>query len=146
MRRYFTLEEANAILPLVVGRLEQAIHVRAELAMVRTWLEGLARRVSERGGLLMNREEFLGRRARQEALAARLQELISEIESLGCQVKDLDAGLVDFPTFYNGSEVLLCWKLGEPAIDYWHGTQEGFRGRRVIDPEFIRNHRGDPPN
>ncbi len=134
------------MLPLVGGQLEQAVHVRAELSAVTEWLEELARRVSERGGLLMDRQEFLGRRARQEALRARLRELVGEIQSFGCQVKDLESGLLDFPTLYNGSEVLLCWKLGEPGIEYWHATGEGFRGRRAIDQNFLQNHRGDPPN
>jgi hypothetical protein len=58
-------------------------------------------------------------------------------------VKDLDIGLVDFPTTFNGVEVYLCWKLGEPGIEFWHGVEEGFRGRKPIDREFLENHRGD---
>jgi hypothetical protein len=59
-------------------------------------------------------------------------------------VKDLDTGLVDFPTMYRGVEVCLCWKLGEGAIGYWHGVDEGFRGRKPIDQDFRDQHRGDP--
>ena len=51
--------------------------------------------------------------------------------------------LVDFPTLFKGVEVYLCWKLGEPAIDFWHGIDEGFRGRKPIDKEFLDHHRGD---
>ena len=62
------------------------------------------------------------------------------MERSGAQIKDLDIGLIDFLTMYRGREVLLCWKLGEEGIGYWHGTEEGFRGRKPIDDEF-REHR-----
>jgi hypothetical protein len=55
-------------------------------------------------------------------------------------VKDLDIGLVDFPTVFRGVEVCLCWKLGEPRIGYWHGAEEGFRGRKPIDQDFLAHH------
>jgi hypothetical protein len=58
-------------------------------------------------------------------------------------VKDLDIGLIDFPTLFHGVEVYLCWKLDEPAIEFWHGVDEGFRGRKAIDRDFRDNHRGD---
>jgi hypothetical protein len=54
--------------------------------------------------------------------------------------------LIDFPALYQGREVLLCWKLGEDRIAFWHGVDEGFRGRKPIDDEFRENHRGDSPN
>jgi hypothetical protein len=54
------------------------------------------------------------------------------ITGLGIQIKDLDTGLIDFPTMYQGEEVLLCWRLGEPAIGYWHTYQDGFLGRRPV--------------
>ena len=58
-------------------------------------------------------------------------------------VKDLDVGLVDFPTLFRGEEVYLCWRMDEDDIDYWHGVHEGFAGRRPIDQQFIDNHRGE---
>ena len=61
-------------------------------------------------------------------------------------VKDLDVGLIDFPTLYRGEEVYLCWKLGETGIQYWHGIDEGFRGRKKIDRDFLDNHKGESPN
>ena len=61
----------------------------------------------------------------------------------GCLVKDLDKGLVDFPTLFRGEEVYLCWKMDEPAIQFWHSVEEGFSGRKQIDQEFRDNHRGD---
>jgi hypothetical protein len=57
-------------------------------------------------------------------------------------VKDLDIGLIDFPTLFRGREVYLCWRMGETGIRYWHG-EEGFRGRKEIDRDFLDNHSAD---
>jgi hypothetical protein len=62
---------------------------------------------------------------------------------MGVLVKDLDTGLVDFPTLFRGVEVYLCWKLGENGIEFWHGVEEGFRGRKSIDQDFLDHHEGD---
>ena len=67
-----------------------------------------------------------------EVLAAELVECIDGIQALGAQVKDLDTGLVDFPSLRDGQEVLLCWRVGEPEIAFWHHPEEGFAGRRPL--------------
>jgi hypothetical protein len=82
-------------------------------------------------------------RSRRDKAATELNQAVEKVHSYGCQVKDLRMGLVDFPTLYRGQEVLLCWKLGEEGIRFWHGLEEGFRGRKAIDSEFLSNHRGD---
>jgi hypothetical protein len=64
-----------------------------------------------------------------EAVAA----CVEELHALGVQVKDLDEGLVDFPAVREGEEVLLCWRVGEAEVGYWHGLADGFAGRRPID-------------
>ena len=61
-------------------------------------------------------------------------------------VKDLDSGLIDFPTLFRGDEVYLCWKLGESGIGFWHKIEDGFPGRKPIDQDFKDNHRGEIPN
>ena len=73
------------------------------------------------------------------AVAAEVQQastelvaVVDELQGLGVQVKDLDRGLVDFPCLHRGSEVLLCWELGEDEVAYWHGTEEGYAGRRPL--------------
>jgi hypothetical protein len=68
---------------------------------------------------------------------------VEEVQEMGCLVKDLDMGLVDFPTTFRGEEVYLCWKLGEEEIAFWHGVDEGFRGRKAIDRDFRAHHQGD---
>jgi len=67
------------------------------------------------------------------ALAAELQQLVDELTALGVQVKDVESGLLDFPAFRHGQEVLLCWRVGEPAVEFWHGYEDGVAGRQPID-------------
>jgi hypothetical protein len=69
-------------------------------------------------------------------------EAVNKIQETGCVVKDLDTGLIDFPSLLDGQEVYLCWKVGEDRIEYWHGLHEGFAGRKPLD-----NHpsTGPPP-
>lgn len=131
------------MLPLVRERLEMALNAKSGLTEVTAQLEATSHRAAINGGILIDRKQIVQWRSRQEALARRLREMVNEIHTFGCQVKDLDSGLLDFPTLYRGQEALLCWKLGEDRIGYWHGMEEGFRGRKLIDQEFLDNHEGD---
>ena len=65
-------------------------------------------------------------------LLTRFQALVEAICDEGCFLKDLDSGLVDFPTLWEGREVYLCWKLGEPEVEHWHEIEAGFAGRRSL--------------
>ena len=65
----------------------------------------------------------------------RLDELIHKVQDLGIQSKDLVIGLIDFPAWYEGREVYLCWQAGEGDIEYWHEVEAGFSGRQLIDWE-----------
>jgi hypothetical protein len=67
-----------------------------------------------------------------ESEARELAEVIDEIVAHGAQVKDIDEGLIDFPALSGGETVLLCWKLGEAEIGYWHTVEDGFAGRREL--------------
>ena len=142
MPRYFTLDEASRLLPTIEVALRRAVHLHGESEIVAAEIRQIAQRVALMGGVLLDQNKLLGLRSRGDALTRRLKETLDEIHGLGCQVKDLDVGLLDFPTLYRGQEVLLCWKLGEPEIAWWHGLEEGFRGRKPIDEEFRGNHRG----
>jgi len=70
-----------------------------------------------------------------EALGAQIAEGTRRIEALGCVVKDLDRGLVDFPSRREDQTVFLCWRLGETSIRYWHGLKEGFAGRKPLEQD-----------
>lgn len=67
------------------------------------------------------------------AVTDRLAELREELEDVGCELKDFEMGLVDFPSIRNGREVCLCWKLGEESVAHWHETDAGFTGRKPLD-------------
>ncbi len=143
MARYFSLEQAERVLPKVEAAVRTAISLKAEYQQAEESLRDLSRRVMMSGGMAVNRESALLLRRTRDNSAERLKEAMEEITQYGCQVKDLDIGLLDFPTLYRGREVLLCWRLGERRIEYWHGLEEGFRGRKPIDEDFLTNHRGD---
>ncbi|MBM3738349.1 MAG: DUF2203 family protein [Acidobacteria bacterium] len=143
MPRYFNLAQAEAMLPRVEAHIRQAVHLKTESGKSEEDLREFLSRVQMMGGMIVDRKKVLGLQARRDAILSRLKEIIEEVHEWGCQIKDLDTGLCDFPTLYRGEEVYLCWRLGETAIEYWHEVHAGFRGRKPIDEEFKRNHRGD---
>jgi len=74
-----------------------------------------------------------------EAKTQELEELTSEVETLGCEYKDwnFEIGLVDFPSIIDGQDVYLCWKSDEPGLMYYHGINEGFSGRKLIPKSIL---------
>jgi hypothetical protein len=145
MPRYFTLRQAQELLPVVEAEFRQALHVKRQLDGAASELSGYSKHLLLAGGAVVDQRKFLLLRSRRDALARRLKEMLQAIQERGCQVKDLELGLVDFPTLYRGKEVCLCWRLGEPEIAHWHETDEGYRGRKPIDQDFLNHHRGDAP-
>jgi hypothetical protein len=143
MPRYFTLAEAQALVPTVEERLRRAVSLKASLAEAVGEIEAESERIRLTGGALVDRPKLLDAISRRDTSAAHLREVLESIHKSGCEVKDLDMGLLDFPTLLRGEEACLCWKLGEPEIRFWHGAQEGFRGRKPIDADFLEHHRGD---
>jgi hypothetical protein len=143
MSQRFTLAEAESLIPLLDRLLREAVCMKAEYEEAQQILQTLNQRVTMMGGMTVNRNQAVEARGRREVATARLRHALELVQGTGCQVKDLDIGLVDFPTMYRGVEVYLCWKLGEPAIDFWHGVEEGFRGRKPIDQDFLDHHEGD---
>jgi len=143
MPKRFTLAEAQSLIPRVDRLLREAVALKSEYQEAEQAIQQMARRVSMMGGMAMNREQAIDARNRRDAVAAKLRGAIEQVQELGCVVKDLDTGLIDFPTLFRGVEVYLCWRLGETAIEFWHGVDEGFRGRKAIDQDFLDHHRGD---
>jgi len=143
MPRYFTLGESEKLLPKVERALRDAVFHKGEYQRADEELDTSIRHIRTSGGAQVNRGEYLASRARRDTSAAALKEALEQIEKIGAQVKDLDIGLIDFLSMYRGREVCLCWKLGEDSIQFWHGTDEGFRGRKPIDDDFVKKHRGE---
>lgn len=143
MPRYFTRDEAEKLLPKVERIIREALFLKAEFQESDDSLRATMQDIMMRGGMTMDRDRILKVKERRDSAATKLQAALEAVQDEGCQVKDLDVGLLDFPTLYQGREVLLCWRLGESRIEFWHGLEEGFRGRKRIDDEFLREHRGD---
>ncbi|HUP05308.1 MAG TPA: DUF2203 domain-containing protein [Bryobacteraceae bacterium] len=144
MPKRFTLAEARELIPEVSRLLREAVDLKSAYDGAENALHAAAARIASLGGVFPDIESVRGARARRDSAAARLPKAIQRIQEIGCVVKDLDTGLVDFPTRFRGAEVYLCWKLGERTIEFWHGVDEGFAGRKTIDREFREKHRGDP--
>ena len=142
MPRFFTLREAEGFLPEVERLLRSSIQAKQDYESGSAELNQIAQRITLMGGLLVRREEVVASRTRRDSSARVLKAAMERIEEIGCQVKDLETGLIDFPTLYRDREVYLCWKLGESGISFWHHIEDGFRGRQPINSDFLANHRG----
>jgi hypothetical protein len=130
--RHFSPEEANDELEHVRPLVEQMVaHRRAHVAALEQQ-ETLEGRIKGNGGgippaVLADAAAAVEREARS------LARTVDEIAEHGAEVKDLDEGLIDFPAWHRGETVLLCWKLGEDEIRYWHRVEDGFAGRRPVE-------------
>jgi hypothetical protein len=140
VNRFFTLDEAQKLLGELERVVRDACDTKIKYDQCRAELEGVAQHINLAGGMRVDRDRLVEVRAGLDASGALLKKHLEYLEEKGCLVKDLSIGLIDFPTLFRGRKVLLCWKLGEPAIEYWHGLEEGFRGRRPIDQDFIDHH------
>jgi hypothetical protein len=130
-------------LPEVERILRDLLFQKSEYQTADQELNRAMERIRMAGGSRVNPGPLLAMRARRDDSAKALKEGFERIQELGVLVKDLDIGLIDFMTRYHGREVCLCWKLGEDGIHFWHDPQEGFRGRKPIDEEFLAHHQGD---
>jgi hypothetical protein len=143
MHQHFTVDQAEKLLPHVEQAIRDAIELKKFYAQAELVLEQESRRIAMSGGAMVNSGKLQAERSRRDTCAQQLNQAIEKIHSYGCEVKDLDIGLIDFRTWYRDEEVYLCWRLGEQGITHWHGLSEGFPGRKAISEEFLREHRGD---
>jgi hypothetical protein len=130
--RRFTLEEAESLLDSTVRELaEQMVELRGRWRPLQQAWQRVVMKVGSNGGGMSTRDtESL--REQLEEITAELNGLIGEITGLGVQIKDVDRGLLDFPSTVDGEEALLCWHVGEPRIANWHSPEDGFAGRRPL--------------
>ena len=128
--RTFTPSEANSALARVRPLAEQMVAVGARLGELEDEQREVAATVAGNGSGYAIGET---RTPEFSRLAAELAECLTRLAELGVEVKDAETGLLDFPAVREGEEVLLCWRVGEDAVEWWHGREEGFVGRRRID-------------
>ena len=131
MSREFTLEEANAAVAKLRPVVERMVEHNRKLAAAQRRQRELVTHIAGNGGDLPPsdlRDLASTIQAEADAIAACAQ----AIDDAGAQIKSLEEGLLDFPSRRDGERVLLCWKLGEGDIAFWHGTDEGFAGRKPL--------------
>ena len=129
--RYFTVEQANEALAEVRPLTEELVSHRRALVELQERQAALTMRISGNGGNV-EPSELQEVQERLDEEVAGIARCVARIHEVGAQVKDLDEGLVDFPALRGSEEVLLCWRLGEDEIEFWHGLDEGFSGRRPL--------------
>jgi len=132
--RHFTPEEANAALEEVRPLVEMMVAHRRSHVEALARQEQLEGRIRGNGGGIPP-AELADSAAEVDREARELARVIDELTEHGVQVKDIDDGLVDFPARRRGETVLLCWRLGEDEVGYWHTVEAGFAGRRPLPLE-----------
>lgn len=143
--RTFTLEEAQSLLPVLESLLKTAIEGKKSAEAIDAEFQEIAHRVFLNGGTLLKIVPLAKRKAEREKAVQAVKDAITEITAIGVLVKDIDMGLLDFPCVVEGEMILLCWKLGESAITFWHGLEEGYAGRKPIDDRIAKS-KPDRPN
>ncbi len=123
-QKYFTVGEANALLPTLKPLMRQLLARRARVSII----------AQEQQALLNDHQSNIGNTATSEMTQdfIAIETLIAEIRSHGCLVKDINGGLLDFLADRNGRDIYLCWKYDEPEIEYYHELHSGFGGREPI--------------
>ena len=134
----FTVDEAQSLLPVLESLLKRAIEAKKAAEEVETALSDLAHRIYISGGMKVDAASVLKQRAEMEAHLKLARESVAEMDAIGVQVKDLEAGLLDFPCRLDDQIVLLCWRMGEMTIEHWHTVEAGFQGRQPVDDRFRR--------
>lgn len=130
-KRYFTIAEANAMLPLVRSIVGDIVELAPRFLELRERLAALGPAESANpDDPYFEEEQQL--RQQFEHSQERMVELAEELDKLGVELKDLRTGLIDFPCRLEGREVYLCWKLGEAEVEHWHELHAGFAGRQRL--------------
>jgi hypothetical protein len=133
MPRYFTIMQAERLLPKVEERIREALFIKAEYQRAEEQLRATQKHIMLSGGAVIDQAHVAALKSTRDGAAEKLQAVCDDIQEC----------LLDFPTLYRNEEVYLCWRLGEEKIRFWHQVDTGFRGRKPIDDEFLANHRGE---
>jgi hypothetical protein len=133
-QKHFTLEEANNLLPIIKRELELLQSIKHQFDRKNKDLQHHKMEIFSNGNQKPGDDDpFFKQECALEFLQMEAHVHINNIQAKGAQLKDIDLGLIDFPGFLNGQEVLWCWKLGEEKINHYHGASDGFAGRKPID-------------
>jgi hypothetical protein len=141
LSKTFTVSEAQMLLPVLEALLQRARASALKGAELELEMQRLCHRIFLSGGMHVDVAVAARRRAERDKAGQEARDTIAEIEAIGVQLKDLEEGLLDFPAVMDGKTVLLCWKLGEKEIGYWHSTEDGFSERKPLDGRFGKTER-----
>ena len=144
--KLFTLEQAQTLLPVLKSLLKRAMDGKKTIEQVDKDFQDVKHRILLSGGLFVDVAGMARRRAKRDKSLQEIKDAMAEIEAIGVQIKDLDIGLLDFPCQVENEIVLLCWRYGEDKIEFWHGMEEGFAGRKPIDERIARGKKREKPN
>lgn len=129
IKKYFTVEEANRLLPVIQVELQLLQETKKKFEEKYALLQQLKKNAKP-----MTDEEdlFFTIECELEFLQIEARSQIHSFHLKGVQLKDIDMGLIDFPTVLEGEEVLLCWKQGEEHVGHYHSYSEGYTGRKPL--------------
>jgi hypothetical protein len=123
-KRFFTVEEANALVPKLSVIVEEMRVLRMKIASQIPDLEPVLSEAKINGGHKNGANYVVN--------LTRFYDCLNSISEMGCVLKDVDLGLIDFPSIRDGREVYLCWRLGEDKVRFWHELDTGFNGRKPV--------------
>jgi hypothetical protein len=134
-QKIFSLTEAEHARRQVEPLLIDAMQGRREMGDLEESLSAIANRIQIMGGVTIDYDTASRLRSDLNQTVDKVKDALDQIQATGCIVKDLDSGLVDFPSVIKDEDVYLCWRLGEDRIRFYHRQDEGFSGRKPIDPD-----------
>ena len=136
-QRLFTLSEAERTRQELEPVLVEAMGSRKKLAGLESELAAVSARIMMMGGVTVPYDKLAAVRLEHTQLTEVLKSALNRILETGCLIKDLDVGLLDFPAVIDNQDVYLCWKFGEDRIRFYHRQDEGFAGRKPLDPHDL---------
>ncbi|QHA91952.1 DUF2203 domain-containing protein [Bacillus sp. N1-1] len=132
-KKYFTLEEANNLLPMIKRELAGLKRLKAQFNEHYDQIEQHKKTLLYRHKTKVDEDILFKKEARMEFMELEAQTFINNIMALGVEIKGVDEGLIDFPAVINGKKVLLCWKEGESEVSFFHSDLGGFSQREPIE-------------
>lgn len=132
MKRYFTPNEVDALIPELTRVMAGVMRAHGRVTALKTELQGEQQRIALAGGGVIDRAAWQRATAEIERQAGAVKRDLNRIMELGGVPKDLGLGLVDFPYLLDNEEVNLCWRHGESEVRFWHGLDEGYAARKPL--------------
>ena len=125
MFSYFTIKDANEILPVVIKKFKNILNMKNEVFKIQSEMENDPKYMSSFQDYVIKKQEL-------NSALSNFYKSIEDLEKMGVMIKSIDEGLLDFPSQRFEEEVWLCWKEGETEIKFWHGKDEGLMGRKPL--------------